>query len=74
MQRVDEELFCSDDAEAHLGWHGLGGKVEKFIADIRGCHLFCVDLQSSVEGSDTLSWKQDKVPVSNLWECKTFRG
>jgi hypothetical protein len=48
--------------------------VEKFIADIRGCHLFCVDLQSSVEGSDTLSWKQDKVPVSNLWECKTFRG
>jgi hypothetical protein len=55
MQRVDEELFRSDDAEAHLGWHGPGGKVEKFIEDIRGCHLFCVDLQSSVEGSGTLS-------------------
>jgi len=55
MQRVDEESFCSDDAEAHLGWHGLGVKVEKFIEDIRGCHLFCVDLQGSVEGFDTLS-------------------
>lgn len=74
MQRVDEESFCSDDAEAHLGWHGLGVKVEKFIEDIRGCHLFCVDLQGSVEGFDTLSWKSDKVPMSNLWECKTFRG
>jgi hypothetical protein len=38
--------------------------VEKFIEDIRGCHLFCVDLQGSVEAFDTLSWKSDKVPMS----------
>jgi hypothetical protein len=37
--------------QASMVW---GGKVENLIEDIRGCHFFCVDLQSSVEGSGTL--------------------